>query len=513
MLWIALHLPLLSLEAFAATLAPGAAAHPLALLGAHGIASANAAAHELGIQPGLKRATALALAPQLVLGKADAARDAQALAAAAHVALQFTPSVSLQPATAAGPDTVLLEVQASLRHFGGSARRLDTLLWRLRDALSPLGHTTHFASAPTPQGAALLAQVHHELHCADRASLARALEAAPSWLLGAGGVHAQAMQAMGLATVGHLKRLPRAGLARRFGEDLLGEIDRAFGDQPDPREPIVLPDGFESRLELFARADTTEQLLCGAGLLLARMVAWLSAQHAFVRRFSLVMQHEKRWRTDVGTPAATTLALALAEPSRDAAHLLVLLRERLGQLQLPAPSIELRLRVDEIAHRAPPNAELFPTPGSEREGLTRLVERLQARLGPQQVQRLVCLQDHRPERGAEMRAAQAVLPPTRPGRASARPLPAATDAVRPVWMLPQPQPLPERQHQPELDGRPLQLLCGPERIEAGWWDGALAERDYFIAQTGDGALVWIYRGRLPLSAAGQQGWFLQGRFG
>jgi protein ImuB len=53
-------------------------------------------------------------------------------------------------------------------------------------------------------------------------------------------------------------------------------------------------------------------------------------------------------------------------------------------------------------------------------------------------------------------------------------------------------------------------LCGPERIESGWWDEALAERDYFIAQADDGALVWIYRARLP-SAGG--GWFLQGRFG
>jgi protein ImuB len=516
MLWIALHLPWLSLEAFAATLAQAAAGRPLALFDPQGITSANAAARALGVQPGLKRATALALAPQLVLGKADAARDAQALAAVAHVALNFTPSVALQTAGAVAPDTVLLEVQASLRHFGGAGRRLETLLWRLRDALEPLAHSIHIASAPTPLGAALLARVHRELHCADRHSLARALGAAPAWLLGAGREHAQALQGMGLGTIGLLQRLPRSGLARRFGESLLDEIDRAFGDKPDPREPIVLPDGFESRLELFARADTTEQVLCGAGMLLARMVAWLSAQHAFVRRFTLVMQHEKRWRADAQTPTATTLVLALAEPSRDPAHLLVLLRERLAQLQMPAPSIELRLRVDDVARRAPPNSELFPTPGSEREGLTRLVERLQARLGPQQVRRLVLLQDHRPECGGAMRAAQAVLPGARlagdTGAARAA-VAAAAAAVRPVWLLAQPQALPERQHRPVLDGQALQLLCGPERIEAGWWDGGLAERDYFIAQASDGALVWIYRGRLPLSAAGQQGWFLQGRFG
>jgi protein ImuB len=85
--------------------------------------------------------------------------------------------------------------------------------------------------------------------------------------------------------------------------------------------------------------------------------------------------------------------------------------------------------------------------------------------------------------------------------------------VRPVWLLAPHQPLRERQGWPLLDGHALQLLSGPERIEAGWWDTALAERDYFIAQAGDGALVWVYRTRLPQPASGACAWFLQGRFG
>lgn len=95
---------------------------------------------------------------------------------------------------------------------------------------------------------------------------------------------------------------------------------------------------------------------------------------------------------------------------------------------------------------------------------------------------------------------------TAPSHSLMRPL------TRPIWLLPEPQPLPERQSRPLLDGRPLQLLAGPERIEAGWWDGASAARDYFIAQAYDGALVWIYRARLPLAQPTGEGWFLHGRF-
>jgi len=542
-LWIALHLPLLSLESFAATLArswPPAseAAVPLALMDAHRIVSVNGAAQALGVKTGLKRATALALAPQLTLGRADRARDEQALEPVAHAALAFTPNVSIQPADAsdAAPHTVLLEVEASLRYFGGRSR----LLQRLQAALQPVNHRIHSVSAPTPLGAALLARVHRQLHCADLEATGQALESAPVWLLGPGREHWDALQGMGLQTLGDLRSVPRAGLARRFGEGLLNELDRALGVEPDPRVSIVLPPAFESRLELFARADTTEQVLHGASLLLARLVLWLGAQHAFVRRFTLVMLHEPRRSGGREVPGSTVLEVALAEPSRDSAHLLVLLRERLAWLQLPAPTLDLCLRADDVTRRAAPNQELFPTARSEREGLTQLIERLQARLGAEQVQRLQPVDDHRPECGSRTELASGPPSPASGGRAasslrraaarSRRPKASAQPmskslavpppvrprrpTPRPVWLLPQPEPLPERQSRPLLGGEPLQLLSGPERIEAGWWDTALAERDYFIAQAADGALVWIYRARLPLSAAeGEQGWFMQGRFG
>jgi len=349
------------------------------------------------------------------------------------------------------------------------------------------------------------------------------------WLLGPGREHWEALQGMGLRHVGDLLGLPRAGLARRFGETLLAEIDAALGRRPDPREAIVPPRLFESRLELFARADSTEQVLHGAQVLLARLVAWLAAQHSFVRRFRLLMHHETRWQQGDRTPQATSLEIALAEPSRDSEHLLVLLRERLAHVQLPAPTLEIALQAEDIVKRAAPNSELFPTRQSENEGLTRLIERLQARLGADQVQRLAAVEDHRPERASRGQRADASV---RPGHSSPRgtarargpdsrgavesPVPAtASCASRPVWLHPIAEPLAEQHSRPLLDGRPLSLLSGPERIEAGWWDAELAERDYFIAEAADGALVWIYRARLPLSAAGasESGWFLHGRFG
>jgi protein ImuB len=507
MLWIALHLPLLSLESFAATLGAAQQALPIALLDGKQLSAANRAARQLGVRPGLKRSTALALAPQLLFGQADAARDAQARLALAHAALEFTPSVSLH-----GAQGVLLEVQPSLRAFGGMAR----LLQRLQDSAAALAHTLRFATAPTAQGAALLAQWAREPqeivgpHTTDLAALRRLLDGAPVSLLDAAREHRAVLQGMGLHTLAALRALPREGLARRFGEALLTELDRARGDSPDPREAVLLPETFESRLELFARADTAEQLLHGAQILLARLLAWARARQARVARFTLVMQHEPRHRAGDGTPGSTELEVALAEASNDAAHLQSLLRERLGRLPLPAPALELRLRCRELVHRAAPNHELFPTRASEHEGLTRLLERLQARLGPAQVQRLQRVADHRPERATVWQTLDAATSARAPPAALPL-LPLLPKLTRPVWLLDTPQSLQEQRTQPLLEGRPLQLLAGPERIEAGWWDGVPAARDYFVAQAQGGALVWVFRTRLPKSAAAE-GWFLHGRF-
>lgn len=500
MLWLALHLPLLSLEAFSSTLSPEQAARPLALIDDHRVSAVNAVAAQRGLKPGLKRATALALDADLLLAAADARRDAAALQAVAHAALAFTPMVTLQ-----GPATVLLEVQPSLRYFGGMAQ----LLARLRQVLAPLGHRLQIASAPTPLGAALLAQWRDGFaegpHATQLAALQARLDDAPVWLLGPGREHWEALQGMGLRTLSDLRSLPRSGIARRFGEGLLDDLDHAFGRRPDPREPLLPPAVFEGRLELFARADTTAQVLHGARLLLVQLVAWAQAQQARIAAFTLQMRHEPRHRSEAAE--ATLLPIELAEPSLDPEHLQLLLRERLAQVELLAPTLELRLLCSDIAHSAAPNGELFPTRQSQAQGLTRLLERLRARLGDAQVLRVEALADHRPEKSSRLQpVVQAAAPPLPDLPLSALP------PQRPAWLLPAPLPLAEREALPLLDGRPLLLLSGPERIESGWWDGDLVARDYFIAEAEDGALVWVYRARLLNAEPGPQ-WFLQGRFG
>ncbi len=534
MLWIGIHLPALSLESFIATLAPDTlpertsgeddadeidAVGPVALIERHRVVAANAAARECGVRLGQKRATALALAPQARLGEADPARDDAALMAVAHVALGFTPVVSF-----GGDHVVLAEVQASLRYFGG----LPRLLQRLRAELAPLGHDLRVACAPTPQGAQWMAIGGDLPEPANSKAEWRArVGAVPVTRMAGAAPHLAALASLGLATAADLWKQPRTGLTRRFGAGLLLDIDRALGDQPDPRTPLQPAPVFDSRLELFMRADDSAALLTGAAVLLNRLTAWAMAHHGLVGGFELRLHHESRRRM-LEDPASrtTVLQIGLGEPVSDTAHLHALLRERLQRLPLAASVIELGLHCHAITPGAPPNAELFPSAASVGEGWQRLLERFEARLGAHNIQRLQPVADHRPERAtaihhggdaAPSRARTSGLPLdlTEPGGPAA----AASDdpahwprLKRPVWLLPQPLPLREQAGTPLVAGQPLWLVAGPERIESGWWDGGYAARDYFIAQDHEGALLWVYRFRLA-PEVGQVGWYLQGKFG
>jgi protein ImuB len=269
---------------------------------------------------------------------------------------------------------------------------------------------------------------------------------------------------------------------------------------------------FEARLELAARAENTEQVLHGAGALLARLVAWAQGRQVRVGRFVLRCMHE-RARQELVPP--TELAVELAEPAIELAHLQGLLKERLGRLELPAPTLDLQLHCHHVVAAPAPNGELFPTRASRAEGLLRLLERLRARLGDAQVQRLVAVADHRPERGSRALPVQGegalpAVPAVPPGPTLLDP---ALPLHRPAWLLPEPQPLAEGPDgTPLVGGRPLRILAGPERIETGWWDELPVLRDYFIAQAHDGALVWVFRHRLPQPPSEPQ-WHLQGLFG
>ncbi len=477
MLWLCLHFPQLPLEIFSRAQADQA---PWAVIQGKGarqtIFLCNSAAAALGIRPGMAPGAAHALSADLQIRPRDELAEGQALEALAAWAGQFTSLVSLAP-----PRALLLEIAGSLRYFGG----IDDLLARVRLRAAHLGYLTELGAAPTPLSAWLLARARVTAPVMDREALPGALRDLPLACLDLNDKLAHTLHGIGLHRVGDVLRLPRAGLARRFGPALLDYLDRLLGRLPDPREPYDPPPRFERRLALPAETADVEALLFPARRLLLELAGFLAARQAGTRRLHWTLVHPGRPPKDI--------TLGLAVPNRDSHHLLNLLRERLTRTPLDRPAEEIALRVADMHPLQPRTLTLDGEQSAPAEDWPQLVERLRARLGDEAVQGLQCRADHRPERAWH---------PASPGEAG----PALPHAYRPLWLLPRPVPLSLHDGAPWLDSR-LYIEAGPERLESGWWDGGDIARDYFVARDAAHSRYWIFRER-----RGGKEWFLHGIF-
>jgi protein ImuB len=189
-------------------------------------------------------------------------------------------------------------------------------------------------------------------------------------------------------------------------------------------------------------------------------------------------------------------------------HIIRLLKERLGRLELDAPVIELALEVAHLQPMAPQNSDLFPEPGGSEEDQVRCMELLIARLGAEAVRQSKPIADYRPEVANAWVSAQEIVRDA----AVASQLPPNLDGnMRPTWLLAKPIALLVRENRPWY-GSALRIVAGPDRIEAGWWgDGQV--RDYYVAQDDAGALLWIYLERISSVDGDERRYFLHGLFG
>jgi protein ImuB len=413
-------------------------------------------------------------------------------------ALQFTPRV------AQVDEALLLELSASLRLWGGRKR----LLRRLLQECEPLAGA-QWARGPTSLTALGLLR----LKLRGEAAPARLPQDLPLEVLSAALEHVATLERIGCRTWGDLRDLPRAGVARRFGADLLDALDTAYGERPERYCWLQLPEEFDLKFELASLATTAPELMWSAQRLLTHLQVWLQARHRGVLSLELEWTLDLRRLNGVRLPSHERLVVRTAQPTQDIAHLRRLVGEHLSRSTLSAPANHLRLRSLETLPWGGADKSLLPEDNVKGERLHQLVERLSVRLGESNVLVPVAQADHRPERMQHWEIARQGESEAR-GRAGVR---GKQDALYPPWLLPQPLRLEVKGEKPQYYG-PLRLLAGPQRLETGWWDDCaqgLASRDYFIARSDEAGLLWVYRERLAARSGGDAEtapvrWFLQG---
>ena len=485
-LWLAVHMPTLPLEALSVPRAGPATVVVEPRKGHLWVIVANEKALAQGVAPGLKLSAALALSRTLTVLDRSPEAEHLKLTSLAQWARRVTPSVSLEP-----PHALLLEVRGSLKLWGG----IDPIKGALKEACQYRRITAHFCAAPTALAALWLAR-HQQEDALSHDELVGRLRGLPVGVTGWPDSAQQLLGKMGIKTIGDCLRLPRGGLARRVGLRYLQDLDKSLG-QHDLRPEFEPAQRLSSTLE-FQDEVTEPEILANAGQeLIRKLVKALQKRQAQVASLEFGFHHLRKPKT--------IERINLVAPTYEAERISRLFLGKLETVSLPDPVIALSLTTGTIEPIAGLNTTLFQSraPAAVRAAMGELIERLRLRFGAEDIYGVAPVEEHRPEQ-----AWSKSLDPLRrhgPGPANAPQSP-----PRPLWILPTPVRLSSTvEGGPQYGDRSaLRLESGPERIEAGWWQGRDISRDYYIASGSKGEKLWIYRDRCS-----DRSWFLHGLFG
>jgi len=508
--------------------------------GGQQVALCSAAAGRLGVRVGMPVAEVTAILPPSAgvhFQDHDPAADRAALVALALWCEQFSPLVGLDPG--AEPEALLLDVTGLGPLFGSSLLGGEERLARqVLHKLTERNLAGRAAVADTPSGAWALARfatagrtgtparpeqsispldgqkcpsyfparIHPPL-VIPPGKTPVALSPLPVEALRLPNEIIAWLRELGIERIEQLASLPRPALARRFGPELLLQLDRATGTASEvvrTCRPLERPLAAWSLEHGTTRTDQVEQIL---RQLLERLAARLAHQGLGATRLECRLRGPGR--------VAARLDIGLVRPSASVAHLWQLVRLQLERTRLAGQLTDFAVEALSTAPLECRQQELFDDARqTDRRQLALLVERLTSRLGPQAV--------WQPRRGGAalpervLRLVPALQTPLGQGKATASRTAAKTDPplTRPVRLLAVPQPLQVASVVP--DGPPIQFACagqthrvtrywGPERIETLWWRRPV-RRDYYRVETPEGARYWLFR-RLSDGR-----WFLHGMF-
>lgn len=439
------------------------------------VGTVSSSALESGIRTGMTLAAALSLDQTLSVYPRNLGAEQRELESLAARLMAISSRVALYIGA-----SIVIEIQGSLRLLGG----MDGLLRRLKRSLDEMGYAYTLSLAPTVRAAFWLAQSSGERKVYRRDVLASALGELPVQLAAQNSKQLSMMQRSGIRCLADLMRLPREGIARRFGMDTLKVLDQALGCEPELVNVYQPPEIFLEQREFYLPTHDLNLIRPAAKVLLKIFQDYLTQRQSATQRFQCKLIH-------LNEPA-TVIDVGCSHYASRADHMLRLLEEHLQRLELKADATSVVITSKHIERFVPGQFDLLAPMTTESQSWCQLIEQFEARLGSECLKRLAACQDHRPE--------FAVLISDRCLGRAASSLP-----MRPLWLLEIPQALSMMQGLPQWHGS-LCLMSPFERIEQGWWDQRDICRDYCVAHNAAGSKLWLYRDRRS------KGWFLHGVF-
>jgi protein ImuB len=488
----------------------------------------------------MRLADARALVPGLVTTAGEPQADRRLIESIANWCDRYTPWVAIDPLGGAiaqegtqacsaggfgGDAGLLLDVTGCAHLFGTGEAGERALLADLVERLSRHDLACRAAMADTAGAAwalARFAERQADLHCPHHGQRT-ALATLPVEGLRLDAPIVETFLKLGLRRIGDLYPLPRAPLARRFGDQPLTRLDQALGTLSEPIEPRRPAPAFRTRLAFVEPIGRPEDIAAATSRLLAALCRQFEQAGVGARTLEIAL-----YRVD-GSVDRTSIGTS--RPNRDNPKLMKLFEEKLGELD-PGFGVELMILAAPEVEDWAGAQDVLPEAGtialsSGEDGTIDLADRLALRLGAENVVRLLPRDSHLPER-VQTAGVAAEPAPTGAWRRLA-----SLKGARPTRLLQRPEPVTVTAFVPDdppsvfhwrQHAHHIVRADGPERVADEWWrprpDGSRPPanttppfRDYYRVEDDDGGRFWLFRdGPYTMAANGRPTarWFLHG---
>lgn len=305
----------------------------------------------------------------------------------------------------------------------------------------------------------------------------------------------EALERLGVRSVGAFVDLPEEGIEKRFGAAAHRLHRLASGGLRPPLQPDRPPAPAVQRWILDHPESSASRLMYAIERMLPPLLEMLAGRGQALTRLHLGFRFERTGdHIERVRPAAATL---------EAKQLLELVRLRLEAVRkLPDGVAEIVLAADGIKATRQQLQLFAQRPRRDLDAANRALARVRAELGDAAVMHARPREGHLPEARFTWEKLDRLTEPQ----------PRDVEAGRLVRRIyTQPVPLPPRpRHEPDgwmlrgLRQGPVVRVMGPYVVSGGWWRRTI-HREYHFAETQKGELLWVFYDR-P-----RRRWFLQGR--
>ncbi len=477
---------------------PALAAMPFVLSSPdHGrmvVTAANNLAQAEGIDIGMAVADARAIIPSLKVFDDQPDLSIKLLTGIAEWCIRFSPVVAIDT-----PDGLLLDVTGCAHLWGGETQYLAEINKRFKH----FGYEVKIAIADTVGTAWAIARFEQNNFIIKSKEQTTALLPLPPSCLRIDAATVERLEKLGLRQIRNFIHMPRPSLRRRFGKELLQQLDKALGHEEETIIPVIPVEPYYERLPCLEPIVTAKGIEIALQRLLDALCKRLQQEEKGLRGaiFKCYRVDGKIEKLEIGTN----------RPTCNTKHLFKLFEIKIDSIE-PALGIELftldALKVEELSIT---QEELWKNHcGLDDINVSELLDRIAGKIGAGNIHRYVPDEHYWPERSFKAalsinESLQTTWKLDRPRPLQLLPKPEAIDVTAPVPDYP---PMNFR-----YKGKLHKILKadGPERIEQEWWLQQGQHRDYYAVEDEEGCRYWLFR-LGHYDAAKSYQWFMHGFF-